>query len=208
MMPTELPLVLLLQIGALVFGAAQGQMRADGAGEVRLIHRGERITQEIGGRKVDRYSVRLEAGQYARFTAKELGINVVVSVSGTSGVTIVEMNRSNGTRGSEAVSVIADQTGVYIFHVRAFAPVAAHGQYEASITEPRVATEADRAVAAAEATFAGAERSWVQHWSEHPGRESLELLLKQFVEAGSLARASGDCLLEGSSLYWCGVVCE
>src|SRR5215471_17602768 len=124
MMPTRLLLVLLLQTGAVASGAAQGQIRADAPVNVRAIRPGEQITQEIGGRKVDRYTVRLEAGQYARFTAKELGINVVVSVSGTSGVTIVEMNRSNGTRGSEAVSVIADQTGVYIFHVRAFAPVA------------------------------------------------------------------------------------
>src|SRR5215831_1544299 len=201
-MRLKLLLGLLLQIGAVSLVAVQGQTRADAPGETRPILPGEQITQEIGGRKVDRYSVRLEVGQYIRFTAKELGINVVVAVSGPSGATILELNRSNGTRGQESVSVIADKAGSYVFQVRPYAPVAARGQYEASITEPRLATEADRAVVVAESAFARAQKSWTRYASRRQQiGDELQPILEQFAEAARLAGVTVDRKLEAESLF-------
>jgi len=196
-----------LQLAMAIFGSVQAQNGSVGLQGPQPLKPGEHVIQQLGGHQVERYLVPLAAGQYVRFLVKEIGIDLVVAVSSPAGVKTAEINRSSGTQGVESVSVIADREGSYIFEVRAFAPAAPPGKYEASIMEPHTATAADQAVVVAEAAFARAQRSWTEYlsqWQRPP--VDLATIVERFEKAARLAAVTRDRQLEAASLLWCATV--
>jgi CHAT domain-containing protein/Tfp pilus assembly protein PilF len=148
------------------------------------------------------YQVSLTAGQYALIVVEQKGIDVVLAWLGTDGKPLLEAdNNLSGTRGLEAISLLAEVGGTYLFNVRSLQKGASAGRYEVRIEDLRVATEADRTRIAAERSyFTGAQLQGERT------AESRRKAIEQYAEALRLMRAAGDRRGEAMTLTNIGTV--
>jgi CHAT domain-containing protein/Tfp pilus assembly protein PilF len=149
---------------------------------------GQPIAREMRGREEHTYQLRLSAGEYARVVVEQKGIDVVVTLFGADGNSLVDVdNNLSGTRGLETVSLVADVGGVYRVVVRSLQEDASAGRYEVRLEEPRTATDADRKRVAAERIyFAG-----VKFQDQRTG-DSRRKAIERYTEALPLMRDAGD----------------
>ena len=163
---------------------------------------GQPVARDMKASEQHTYEVKLSAGQYARIAVEQKGIDVVVTLSGTDGKPLLEVdNNLSGTRGMEVVSLVAEVTGSYLFHVRSLEKGASPGRYEARIEELRTATEADRTRVAAERSYFAA----VQLQGERTS-ESRRKAIERYGEALRLMREAGDRRGEAMTLTNMGIV--
>jgi CHAT domain-containing protein/tetratricopeptide (TPR) repeat protein len=163
---------------------------------------GQPVVREMRGGEQHMYQVSLSAGQYARITVEQKGIDVVLASLGADGRPLLEVdNNLSGTRGMEVVSLVAEVSGAYLFNVRSLQKSASVGRYEVRIEDLRVATEADRTRIAAERSyFAGAQLQGERT------AESRRKAIEQYAEALRLMRAAGDQRGEAMTLTNIGTV--
>ena len=163
---------------------------------------GPPVVREMRGGEQHTYQVSLNAGQYARIVVEQKGIDVVLALSGADGKPLVEVdNNLSGTRGMEAVSLVADVSGSYVVNVRSLEKGASAGRYELRIEELRTATEADRTRVAAERAYVVA----AQLQGERTG-ESRRKAIERYGEALRLMREAGDRRGEAMTLTNMGTV--
>ena len=159
------------------------------------------IAREMRGGEEHAYQVKLSAGQHARVVLDQKGIDVVLSLLGTDGKPLLEVdNNLSGTRGMEVVSLVAEVSSVYQLKVRSLEKGASVGRYEVRLEDLRTATETDRTRAAAERSyFAGA-----QLLNERTG-ESRRKAIERYNEALRLMREARDQRGEAMTLATIGM---
>lgn len=149
---------------------------------------GQPVVREMKGGEQHQYQVSLSAGQYARVAIEQKGIDLVLALLGTDGKPLLEVdNNLSGTRGIEAVSLIAEVSGTYVLNVRSLEKGASAGRYEIRIEDLRTATEADRTRVAAERSYFVA----AQLQGERTG-ESRRKAIEQYGETLRLMREARD----------------
>lgn len=105
---------------------------------------GEVVRRELGRKAVHRFSLELNAGQYARIVVSRRGIDLVVRTYGPDGHRLVEAWNPAGIQERITVSIVAATTGVYGLELSPVETIPAPGSYEISVAEIRVAAEADK----------------------------------------------------------------
>lgn len=164
--------------------AAQAQEQA----KVPNIVVGEPVARELRGGEEHVYGLTLKAGEYARITIEQKGIDVVLTLFDADRKPFLEVdNNLSGTSGLETLSLVAEKTGAYTYSVRALDKGASLGRYELRIDELRPATEADRTRVAAERAYVVAAKLQ----SERTG-ESRRKAIEKYSEVLRLMRDARD----------------
>jgi CHAT domain-containing protein/Tfp pilus assembly protein PilF len=112
------------------------------------------VEREMRAAGEDTYTVHLEAGEYAHVVVEKIGIDVVVSILGTDGGKLADIDSPNDDFGPESLSWIAGASGDY--SVRAAAsddPSAVKPRYRIELTAIRTPSATDRQRIQAEAGF-------------------------------------------------------
>ncbi|MCS6817956.1 MAG: tetratricopeptide repeat protein, partial [Blastocatellia bacterium] len=177
------------------------QESAKAAPSVEELVPGAPVERELSGGEAHVYRLTLAAGQYARVTVVQQGIDVVVRLFGPDGQQIVEMDSSTGTQGEEIVSHVADVTGAYRIEVAPLEKDAPKGRYAIRLAELRPANEQDRTRVAAERAFAEAVLLNMQETAE-----SLRRALAKYEEAARLYHALGERSQEAMCLLLAGII--
>ncbi len=161
-------------------GAAQSNQ------DVSLLEPGRPIERDLGGGQAHTYRVKLVTDQFLRIVIEQRGIDVAVTLSGSDGKAATQMDRADGTHGTESVVWLADTAQEYQVEVRALNQAAA-GRYKISVSDWRVATAQDRQRLAAQQAFVTAKQLHAQATGE-----SLRQSIGQYETALAIWREVGD----------------
>lgn len=110
---------------------------------------GER--RELAGGTVHVYPFELKTGWLLHLSLEQQGVDLVARVLAPDGSELFKVDSPTGTQGSEDVWLVADRTDIYRVEVKA--EPGHQGDYRARIGLLRLATEEDRAHAAAEKRY-------------------------------------------------------
>ncbi len=155
--------------------------------DARWLEVGQLIARDLHGGQTHSYRLSIAAGQYARVTVEQKGIDVVVKLFAPDGRLITAVDNPNGNQGTEPVDITAEMAGTYRLEVISFQKDARPGRYEAKLVEIRPATKQDRDRLVARRIFDEAEKLRSQNT-----RESLEAALKKYEETLALYIGIGD----------------
>jgi len=100
------------------------------------------IERELGTGQIDEYAIEVIAGRFVRLVARQMGVDVLVTVLDPAGKTFLQADRRNGRFGPEAASFVAEVTGEY--RVRVSNGSGPAGRYRMESLESREPTAADR----------------------------------------------------------------
>ncbi len=168
-----------------------------GKPEASTLEIGKPIERELAGGEAHTYRITLDSGQMMRAIIDQRGTDVVVAIYNPEEKKMMEVDRPNGVRGPETISIIADTAGHYRLVVRS--SMAAPGRYQISIKELRPVAPQDE-------TRIAAERS-VTEGARLMGREtadSLRQAITQFDLALKLWRGLQERYEEAVALYGLG----
>ena len=110
------------------------------------------IEQQISGGESHHYRISVESGQLLGVTAEQHGVDVVLTLNGPDGKTLVRMDSPNGTEGKEPMRWVAAVTGRYEIVVSALEKNVPQGKYTMR-AELRAPTENDRRWIAAQSDY-------------------------------------------------------
>lgn len=115
------------------------------------------IQRELAGGGTHLYVIRIPAGHFIHLAVTQLGIDVVVTLTGEDGKDALKVDYANGTRGQEEVSLAAEQASEYRLTISPREKSATPGQYRVAIVEERAGIASDGDRIAAERDFAAGE---------------------------------------------------
>jgi hypothetical protein len=124
--------------GALLIAVAQNTKPIE---ELRV---GGRSTHALSRNETHSYRVAVKSDQYFSLRVEQLGIDVVVDVSGPDGKLVEEFDSPNGDRGPEVVSLVANSTGDYRIDVRPLEARGSAGNYQIELDEIRASDALDK----------------------------------------------------------------
>jgi hypothetical protein len=104
---------------------------------------GNSISRTIGGRgQAHRYTIGMDAGQFAHVVVDQRGIDLIVQVGSADQKTVAEFDSPNGAEGPEHVRMAAVAAGTYFVQIAPLNPAEEiTGKYEIRLLEVRPATE-------------------------------------------------------------------
>jgi CHAT domain-containing protein len=156
---------------------------------------GKPVEREIGNGETHSYSVTIAAGQYAKFTAKQQGISVILKLINPDGSSFAEADANDEAQGEEHLSLVAERAGAYRLEVQASKRTASQGRYEIRAEEMRPATEADKTAAAAEKALLDGDSLRSQNRAEATRKS-----IKKYEEAVTLYHSANDQRGEGQAI--------
>ena len=164
---------------------------------------GKPIERETAAGQTHVYRLKLRAGEFARVTVQQLGVDVSLKLTGSNGEQLAEVNNKKGQDESETLLFIAEAKGSYLLEVSAAkeaeeskeAAAAGAKRYRAETTEPRAATEQDRNRVSAERKHSEAD---LLRADKKP--ESLKQAAQRYQDAITLWRGAGDRQREADAL--------
>jgi CHAT domain-containing protein len=109
-----------------------------------LLQAGGAVERPLARGEEHPYRLVLTAGEFARVTVEQKGIDAVVSVRDPDGNAIGDFQDEIRRDGEEHVEVVALTPGVYSVTVKPAEGVVAPGEYAIRLAERRTATDADR----------------------------------------------------------------
>src|ERR1051325_9277298 len=80
---------------------------------------GQSIERELAGGQRDEFLVAVPPGSYLKLTVNQLGVDVVLTVYRKDNEKVMEVDKANGTRGKERLSLILDAASSYRLEIRA-----------------------------------------------------------------------------------------
>ncbi len=188
-------LLLLTQLLSHPAGARSAPARRSQSVEITALVPGETLRREIGGSDRHAYTFVLAERQYAHILIKQQGIDVEITLVDLGGGRTV-VDRPNGERGIEGVSIVARQAGAHRLEVRALERAAPRGRYAISLDELRAATPRDESRVAAEQTVTEGEALRARKTAV-----SLPQALEKFDQAIALWRALDEPYETAVALY-------
>jgi len=171
--------------------------------EALRLRPGGPVERETAAGQTHAYRLKLRAGEFARVTVQQRGIDVSLKLTGSNGEQLAEVNNKKGQDESETLLFIAEAKGYYLLEVSAAKEAgesrdaAAPGakRYRAEITELRAATEQDRNRVSAERKHTEADMLRAENKPE-----SLKQAAQKYQDAITLWRGSGDRQREADAL--------
>jgi hypothetical protein len=146
---------------------------------------GQPVSHAIAAGDTHSYRVALQANQVLHVIATQLGADIVVTLVGSDGNPIVEMDSPTGTEGAESVWFIAVTSADVQIDVRLFESSA--GRYEMKIEPLRLATLDDVKRVQVQASLLEGRRLSVQRT---PAAQ--QAAIAKLKEAAALARSVGQ----------------
>ncbi|MGH9934874.1 MAG: tetratricopeptide repeat protein, partial [Blastocatellia bacterium] len=164
---------------------------------------GKPIERETAAGQTHEYRLKLGAGEFARVTVQQLGVDVSLKLTGSNGEQLAEVNNKKSRDESETLLFIAEAKGSYLLEVSAAkeaeeskeAAEAGAKRYRAEMTEPRAATEQDRNRVAAERKHSEAD---LLRADKKP--ESFKQATQKYQDALTLWRGAKDRQREADAL--------
>jgi hypothetical protein len=153
--------------------------------EPALLEPGQPVSRTIAAGETHRYRVPLKANQVLHLIATQLGSDIVVTLVGSDGKRIVEMDTPTGTGGAESVWFVAPTCGDVQVAVRPLESLA--GRYELKVETVREATSDDVKRVEMQAKFTEGNRFSLQRTPE-----AQQLAIQALKEAAALARSVGE----------------
>jgi CHAT domain-containing protein/Tfp pilus assembly protein PilF len=121
---------------------------------------GKSIQQEISSGQRQSYQLQLSPGQYVKTIVAQRGVDVVVSLVGPDGKSIVDVDGDSRPVGQEVVELVADVAGVYQFKIEPKYKALPAGHYEIRVAELRAATERDNSLEEARRLYTQARQQF------------------------------------------------
>jgi hypothetical protein len=146
---------------------------------------GQTVARTIAAAETHAYRVALKANQALHIVARQLGADIVVTLRGTDGKPVVEMDTPTGSEGAESVWFVAPTSGDFQVDVRPFE--ASAGRYELTVETVREATPDDAKRVQMQALFLEANRLGLQRTPE-----AQQAAIGKFKETAALARSVGE----------------
>ncbi|MEO6390626.1 MAG: CHAT domain-containing protein [Pyrinomonadaceae bacterium] len=153
----------------------------------------------LAGRSAN-YSIELKAGQFARITAEQRGINLALIVTSPDGTILARADEREDTSGVEQIAVLADAAAIYQLEIKSFDD-GESGRFRLSVAELREPTALDRLAVAAERETLEATRLLGLRTAE-----SRRLGIKKYEAAAMLFHQAGESRREATSLAQIGMV--
>ncbi|HEX9163977.1 MAG TPA: CHAT domain-containing tetratricopeptide repeat protein [Thermoanaerobaculia bacterium] len=110
------------------------------------LHAGSVAEHTIGGKQKDVYKFALDAGQTARVTVEQKGIDVILRVADRDGNSLIDTDDEMRTTGREQTLVVADAAADFQLIVTPVFPRVPAGNYAISVTDVRPATDKERSL--------------------------------------------------------------
>jgi CHAT domain-containing protein/predicted negative regulator of RcsB-dependent stress response len=126
--------------------------------KVQTVEPGRTIERTLEGGQRHEYLVAISPGSYLKLTVNQLGIDVLLTIYRSDGERVVEVDKANGTRGREMLSLILDATSKYHVQIRAREARAIAGRYTLEITEAHPPISQDESRWGAEQKFDSAKQ--------------------------------------------------
>jgi CHAT domain-containing protein len=124
------------------------------------------VTARLNKGETHRYPLMLTAGQYAQIEARALSGNITVELTAPDGKRIMRLMILNGTPEGDSVPVVAEGGTSYFINITAEDPLKDGVEYQARMSELRMAEDADRARCQGEYLFAAGEEIYDQRTKE------------------------------------------
>ncbi len=166
----------------------------------RTLTPGRQIERELSGKEVHAYRIAMAVGQYAHIVVDQQDIDVVIKAFSPSNDPVSEVDRPILARGREAISLLADVTGIYTLRIQSLEETAARGRYTITLSEIRAAAPRDESRIAAEKTVTEGE-----HHRAKKTAGSFLRAIEKFEQAAALWRALDDPYEEAIALYGIGL---
>jgi CHAT domain-containing protein/Tfp pilus assembly protein PilF len=158
------------------------------------------LERELAGKEVHAYRIAMAAGQYAHIVVDQQGIDIVIKAFSPGNDLVSEVDRPNSARGREAISLLADMTGIYTLRIQSLEKTAARGRYTITLSEIRIAAPRDESRIAAERTVTEGE-----HHRAKKTAGSFLRAIEKFGQAAAIWRALNDPYEEAIALYGIGL---
>jgi uncharacterized protein len=94
------------------------------------LSKGSPASRELKGGEQHDYALTMRAGEFAKVTVVQRGIDVVVTALAPDGSPLGEVDSPNGSHGPEPLSFAAKTTGPHVIRVRSPEPAAPAGAYD------------------------------------------------------------------------------
>ena len=154
------------------------------------------IERQLRGGEAHSFQVRLQAGDFLRVSAMQMGIDLQLRLLDQSNKTLSESDVMNGSQGAEIVAVIAEQPGFARIEITADAAVPS-GNYQLKIEALRPATETDRQWLVAQKLSQEAIQLRAKS-----GTENQEQAVAKFADALRVWQVIDDPLMVAHTLFY------
>lgn len=152
-------------------------------------------TASISAGETLRWTIPLEAGQYARVTVDQREADVVVTLASPRGVRIATSDAPGGERTPESIAVLAEESGRFVVEVRSKQSDPKARSIEITLQTVRAAAAGDSERIQAERLFAEGERLRGQG-----GEANLHAAIARYEEAAAGAESAGDDVVAARAL--------
>lgn len=154
------------------------------------------VERPLRGGEMQAFQVHVQAGDFLRVSAMQMGIDVQLRLFDTANQKLSETDGLNGSQGAEVVAVIAEQAGFVRIEIAADAAVPP-GNYQLKIETLRPATESDRQWMAAQKLSQEAIQLRAK-----PGTENQEQAVGKFADALRIWQVMDDPLMVAHTLFY------
>jgi CHAT domain-containing protein/Tfp pilus assembly protein PilF len=167
---------------------------------VRL-ERGRPVERALAGGESHDYVVAAARGQFVDLRVDQLGIDVVLEISGPDDQKPTRVDTPVGSAGEERACFVADREGEYTVHIGAFDPEVIPGRYRITLREVRPSTSDDALRLRAQSLFLLGQQG-----AGIPDATTRRQAAERFQRAAAVWRAVGDHRQEGLAIYSLAVV--
>jgi CHAT domain-containing protein len=167
---------------------------------------GEIVSREMAGGGVDTFKISIRENQYFHIVVEQLGIALIVALSGPTGAPIVQTESQSGAWGPLYVSEIAQTAGDYVLRVSSSQREALAGSYKVKLETVRTPEPPDRERVTAERALADGQ-GLLKEATSQPRPTAIETrrrAIKKFKEAAERFSALKDVHGEMMSLHLIG----
>ncbi len=149
----------------------------------RPIAIGTPVAATIAGAEVHAFTLPAGASSMVKFVAMQDGVDLVVTLRGPDGQVITEIDSPNGSKGPERLQALLEVPGTYRVEIRRLEDPSnpASGRYEATLSEVRPATEAERREHNEQRTLQTLEAQWESALERHDLDSMGRLLADDFA---------------------------
>ena len=167
--------------------------------DARQLAPAERSVRELGGGECHSYALTLPGDQFVQIIVEQKRIDVTLTIFTQNGIKLSKVDRPNGSRGPETISLITPAQGSYQLVIRSLDTVSARGEYELTISSPRLSRPEDNAQIKAEQLISEGEALRTRSPRE---------AIARFTEAAVAWRSLRNDYEEALALYGAGFTCK